>query len=302
MSCEVVIGIDLGGTEIKSVAVRCPSGVIEQQETLPTCDGSFDGDQPLFQKHVAQLISMHETKLGQPVRWIGLSAPGLATKSGDAIGFMPGRMAGLEGLPWREALGRDHEVHVLNDAQAALMGEIWMGAARGLQDVVMLTLGTGVGGAIVSAGRLLKGRFGRAGHLGHTTVDFEGAPDLCKTPGSIEDAIGELTLNKRSAGVFQSTEALVAAYVAGDANASKIWLRSLRALAATIVSLANAVDPEVVVLGGGITAAGEHLFVPLRDLVTEREWRPAGARVELRHAELGTWAGAYGAAYHATQY
>ncbi len=302
MDTRSVIGIDLGGTEIKSVAVRYPDGVTERRETLPTYDGEFDGDRPVFLRQVSTLIAIHEAHLGESaVACLGLSAPGLAMRSGESIGFMPGRMAGLEGLHWREALGRQQAVPVLNDAHAALMGEIWLGAARGLEDVVMLTLGTGVGGAIVSGGRLLTGRFGRAGHLGHTTVDYEGVPDLCNTPGSIEDAIGELTLTKRSNGRFTSTEALVAAYAEGDELASKVWLQSLRALAATIVSLANAVDPEVVVLGGGITAAGEHLFKPLGQLVAEREWRPADAQIELRQAELGTWAGAYGAAYHAAQ-
>jgi glucokinase len=190
---------------------------------------------------------------------------------------------------------------VINDAHAALMGEIWRGAARGLDHVVMYTLGTGVGGAIVSSGRLLTGRFGRAGHLGHTSVNSEGEPDLCNTPGSIEDAIGELTLAKRCHGAFGSTEALVEAYAQGDPAASEVWLRSLRALAASIVSLANAVDPEVVLLGGGMIAADEHLFGPLRKLVAEREWRPANARIEVRKADLGTWAGAYGAAYHAAR-
>ncbi|MFT4639818.1 MAG: glucokinase [Verrucomicrobiales bacterium] len=296
-----IIGIDLGGTEVKSVSVSYTKGETLHQETLPTLDGEFIGQEPAFVSQVAKLIATHESKLGHAVSYIGLSAPGLATKSADAIAFMPGRMHGLEGLVWQEALQISHKVPVLNDAHAALMGEIWLGAARGLDDVVMYTLGTGVGGAIVSTGRLLTGRFGRAGHLGHTTIDFEGDPDLCNTPGSIEDAIGELTLAKRCNGAFPNTEALVAAYAQGDATAREVWLKSLRALAASIVSLANAVDPEVVVLGGGMTAANEHLFDPLRELVSTREWLPADARIEIRKAELGTWAGAYGAAYHAAQ-
>lgn len=302
MKDETVIGIDLGGTGIKSVVVTYPGGETLHRGTRPTCDGEFTEDgQPVFAAHVVQLIDQHEAKLGHPARAVGLSAPGLVAKRGDAIAVMPGRMFGLDGLRWRDALGRNHPVPVLNDAHAALMGEIWLGAARGLEDVVMFTLGTGVGGAIVSGGRLLIGRFGRAGHLGHVTVDYRGEPDLCNTPGSIENAIGEKTLSRRSGGAFTTTEALVASYAAGEEPATTIWLESLRALAAAIVSMANAVDPEVVVLGGGITSAGEHLFGPLRPLVAEREWRPGGARVRLCQAELGTWAGAYGAAYHAMQ-
>ena len=298
MTEATIIGIDLGGTEVKSVSVSYPSGETIHRETLPTRDGEFHHGKPLFALQVKELIHIHEAKLRNTVTHIGLSAPGLATKAGDAIAFMPGRMEGLENLLWQEALDRMHPVPVINDAHAALMGEIWLGAAQGLQDVVMFTLGTGVGGAIFSGGRLLSGHYGRAGHLGHTTVDFLGDPDLCNTPGSIEDAIGELTLNQRSHHIFTSTKDLVAAYAQGDAHATDVWLRSLKALAASIVSLANAVDPAVVVLGGGITAANEHLFTPLREFVTEREWRPANACIDIRKAQLGTWAGAYGAAYH----
>ena len=202
----IIIGIDLGGTEVKSVAVSYPDGNTIAQETLPTGDGEFLSDgKPVFAKQVADLISSHESTIGHSAACVGLSAPGLATTEGDAIAFMPGRMAGLENLHWQETLGRTEALPVLNDAHAALMGEVWLGAARGLNDVVMYTLGTGVGGAIVSGGRLLTGRFGRAGHLGHTTVDYRSEPDLCRTPGSIEDAIGELTLSKRSENRFAST-------------------------------------------------------------------------------------------------
>ncbi|NIP92572.1 MAG: ROK family protein, partial [Akkermansiaceae bacterium] len=94
----------------------------------------------------------------------------------------------LEGLEWPEALGR--RAAVLNDAHAALMGEIWQGAAAGVRDVILLTLGTGVGGAIVTDGRLLRGHTGKGGHLGHVSLDFLGKPDICGIPGALEDMIG----------------------------------------------------------------------------------------------------------------
>ena len=293
------IGIDLGGTEIKTVAVTYPGGDSLGKATLPTMDGEWEDDQPRFANQVALLIAQHEETIGRKATGIGLSAPGLPGQNGDCIGFMPGRMDGLEGLVWADTLGTDHPVPVVNDAQAALLGEIWLGAARGLEDVVLFTLGTGVGGAIVSGGRLLKGRFRRAGHLGHMTVDFRGEPDFCKTPGSIEDAVGNFTVSKRSGGRYHSTAELVKAHAQGDPVATEVWLDSLRALAAAMVSITNAVDPEVIVVAGGLTAAGDYLFEPLAKFVAEREWTPADARVELRPAELGTWSGAYGAAHQA---
>ncbi|MCS5659801.1 MAG: ROK family protein, partial [Dehalococcoidia bacterium] len=220
-------------------------------------------------------------------------------KNERAIGYMPGRLEGLEGLDWTTALNMDIEIQVVNDAHAALLGEVWQGSARWMNDVIMLTLGTGVGGAILTGGKLLKGSIGRAGHLGHMTVDFEGEPDICSTPGSIEDAIGNATITERSGGKFSTTHELVAAYADGDEEAKEIWLRSLRALAAALVSLVNVIDPERIVIGGGIAKAGEHLFGPLEKLVREREWQPDGKVVTIVPAGLGYWAGTYGAVYNA---
>lgn len=296
---NTVLGIDMGGTEIKSASLRFPDGLCLQQKIAPTRDGETVDGRPAFVTEIRQLIDWHEAALGHRLRYIGLSAPGLANRVGDAIAFMPGRLHGLEGLVWREGLQLPFAVPVINDGHAALLGEIWLGAAKGLDDVVMYTLGTGVGGAIVCDGKLLRGRFGRAGHLGHSTVNFEGAPDICGTPGSIEDAIGESTVRKRSNDQFPTTQALVGAYAAGDPLATTIWMTSLRALAASIVSIINAVDPEAVVIGGGITAADTHLFDPLNALIDEREWRPADARTRICKATLANWAGAYGAAYQA---
>ncbi|MGK0188631.1 MAG: glucokinase [Verrucomicrobiales bacterium] len=298
---NTVLGIDMGGTGIKSASLRIPDGACLNQKIAATRDGESQDGAPAFITEIRQLIDWHEAALGHRLRYIGLSAPGLANRAGTAIAFMPGRLHGLENLIWQDALRHPSTLPVINDGHAALLGEIWLGAAKGLDDVVMFTLGTGVGGAIVCDGKLLRGRFGRAGHLGHTTVNFDGAPDICGTPGSIEDAIGESTVQARSDGHYPTTKELVEAYAAGDALAADIWQKSLRALAASIVSIINAVDPEAVVIGGGITAADEHLFLPLQALIDQREWRPADARTRICKATLGTWAGTYGAAFRAWQ-
>ena len=198
--------------------------------------------------------------------------------------------------------GRDflqREVRVLNDAHAALLGEVWQGAGKGLRDVVLLTIGTGVGGAVVSDGRLLRGHMGRAGHLGHISLDPHGDLDIANTPGSLEDAIGNASLARRSEGRFKMTRELIEALLHGDAFAAKIWDESIRALAAGIASLINCFDPECVILGGGIVAGSrDHLLEPLERWLEKFEWRPGGRRVRLELAALGEWAGAHGAAWN----
>jgi glucokinase len=230
---------------------------------------------------------------------VGVSAPGLASPDRRSISHMPSRLGGLEGLDWTEFLGARHPVPVLNDAHAALMGECWVGAARDFQNVIMLTLGTGVGGAAMVDGRVLRGHLGRAGHLGHICLDPQGTPDVTGTPGSLENAIGNCTIGVRTNGRYQSTHDLVAAYRAGNCQATSIWLQSVRELACAIVSFINILDPEAVIIGGGIARSGEALFGPLQRNVDEMEWRPSGHRTKIIPAQLGEFAGAYGAAHNA---
>ncbi len=285
------LGIDLGGTSIKAVAVT-PAG-----ETLDRQNVPFETDSPMdFARRISELISAMEKNQSKPADAIGLSAPGLAARDARSIACMPGRLQGLEGLEWTTFLKRTKPVPVLNDAHAALLGEVWLGAAKGMSDVILLTLGTGVGGAALVEGKLLRGNIGRGGHFGHASLDPDGYPDITGMPGSLEEAIGNCSIERRSNGRFKTTHELVAAADSGDANALEIWLRSVRILGCAIASFVNILDCEAAIVGGGIARCGESLFGPLRRFVNEVEWQPGGQKVKIIPAELGEFAGAYGAA------
>lgn len=289
-----LLGIDLGGSSIKAVAVT-PHGGLQAK-----FNESFDPDKRLqFAEKIRALIGRAETELGEPAEQIGLSAPGLVSKDGGSIAFMPGRLDGLVGLDWSKYLGIGQSVPVLNDAHAALLGEAWLGAARGCRNAIMLTLGTGVGGAAMVDGRLLRGHSGKAGHLGHVSLDMDGPADVCDMPGSLEFQVGNYSIEQRSAGQFDSTHELLEALREGDLKARQIWDRSLRALAVAIGGFTNVLDPEVVIIGGGIARAGDALFAPLKELVPQFEWQVCADEVQIRPAELGEFAGAYGAAFNA---
>jgi len=287
------IGIDLGGTNIKIVVVSADGDVLDYL----TCD-TADSEGSWAQTIKTNLLQIQSSRGATPCH-IGLAAPGLAAKNGSSIAYMQGRLAGLQGFMWEEFLESAASVVVLNDAHAALLGEVWQGAARGYRNVILLTLGTGVGGAVLVDGRLIKGQIGRAGHLGHTSVNSDGAPDIVNTPGSLEQMIGNYNLSERSGGRFTSTRKLVEAHLAGDDEATTIWLRSIHHLAAAIASFINAFDPEVVIIGGGIAQAGDALFEPLRLDLDRFEWRPMGHQVPVIAAALGEKAGAIGAAHQA---
>ncbi|MBX7207358.1 MAG: ROK family protein [Verrucomicrobiaceae bacterium] len=290
----LAIGIDLGGTNIKAALIDCATGAAVATLSKPTRDGEFVGDVPRFAVTVREIVEELESEAGAQKLDIGLSAPGLADPSGRCIRLMPGRMHGLEQFDWSAFL--DRRVNVLNDAHSALLGEVWIGAAQGCNDAFMLTLGTGVGGAVFAGGRLLKGMVGRAGHLGHITVDAMAPTDDFNTPGSLEDAIGNQTIAARGQGKYATTLELISKVAAGDADAAAIWLDSVLKLAAAVASLINVLDPEVVIIGGGIASgAGPHLFEPLGRFLDQFEWRPAGHAARIVPAMAGDMAGCFGA-------
>jgi glucokinase len=289
---EHAIGIDVGVTNVKAVVVTPGGEVIARRS---------------FETHAQNADWPERVKAGQgeierahgAARWVGLASPGVAMADGSCIRWMRGRLAEVQGLKWGDFLGR--RVPVLNDAQAALLGEVWQGAGRGARNVFMLTLGTGVGGAAMVDGRLLRGHLGRAGHLGHICLDLEGVRDIVNTPGSLEGMVGNYTIAQRSGGRFRTTHELIEAVRAGDAEAGRVWQAAIRALACGVASLVNVLDPEVVIVGGGIAVAGDVLFEPLRRELRDVAWSLEGEEVRVVPAELGEYAGAIGAAWEAIQ-
>lgn len=302
--CAYALGVDLGGTRIKAVASSFEGEILDQiiHRTKDNADG--------WVERVRDTILEFEAKQGERARVIGVGAPGIAAPDGRCIDWMTGRLELLQGLDFSNLL-YDGEpdatqansdiprVPVINDAQAALMGEIWQGAAKGLSNVALLTLGTGVGGAVMVDGQLLRGHLGRAGHLGHISLGPDGVQDLANTPGALEYMIGNYSIEERSEGRFASTFELLEAYQQGDHHAVKVWEISVKALGAGIASIINVVDPQVVILSGGITQAGEALLQPLNQYLDDFEWRPHGRQVDIRIASAGEFAGALGACYHA---
>jgi glucokinase len=291
----IEIGIDLGATRIKGVVVENKGNVLYQVYS-PTQDGGNG----VWKKAMAEIVDELKHKTKHEVAGIGIAAPGLPNADYTAIAVMPGRLEGLENFIWKDFLGSP--TVVLNDAVAAMMAEARFGAARNKMNVIMLTLGTGVGGAILIEGKPYLGAFNKAGHIGHMVINDEGDRDVTGIPGSLEDAIGDTTLKKRSQGKFLSTRELLEAYRNGDVYAKEVWLTSVKKLAIGIASLTNILSPETVVLGGGIAESGIDLFEPLKEFLATFEWRAGGHKVEIVKAKYGDMAGAIGAACFAMQH
>lgn len=284
------IGIDIGGTNIKGVLID-ENGILIHEVICDTNEKESDK----WKNSIADIFQELKGKSNAESIPVGLCAPGLAAADNSSIALMPGRLSGLEHFAWSEWLKTP--TWVVNDAHAALMAEAKFGAGRGYQDIIMLTLGTGVGGGIMIKGELHQGLLSRAGHLGHVTMNADSdEPDITQMPASLEDAIGNSTVAKRSLGRYTSTVQLVEAYKARDTFATYIWLHSIKRLAVGLCTFINIVSPQIIILGGGIAQSGTSLFQPLDVFMDTFEWRYAGIRTPIVRAAFEEYSGAAGAA------
>lgn len=172
------VGIDLGGTRIKGVAID-EEGNLLQQLYMPT----NDGDDAAWKKAVSETV--RELSKGRDeIIGVGISAPGLPDSQNSVIAFMPGRLEGLENFAWKDHL--KCPAWVLNDGVAALVAEAKAGAAKNSTNAIMITLGTGVGGALLINKQPYQGSFNKAGHIGHMVIDSNGDADVTNMPGSLK--------------------------------------------------------------------------------------------------------------------
>jgi glucokinase len=288
----MILGIDIGGTNLKAVLLT-KDYVFVDSFSIPTQEND-----PHWQENVLILLKQIEEKWNFHPKYLGISAPGIPNEENSTIAFMPGRLAGIENFDWNLFLGKN--VYVLNDANAAMMTESRIGAAQGIQNGILITLGTGMGGSILIDRKIYTGMGQKGGHLGHISVLADDpVKGITGQPGNIEEAIGNCSILRRSEGRYQSTEELVKAYESGDLIAAHIWLKSLRYLAIALAGLANVLSPEIIIIGGGITKAGESLLTPLKSFYNEYEWKPGITGADLVFAMHGAFAGAIGAAIFA---
>jgi glucokinase len=289
LSDQITIGIDLGGTRIKGVVIDAVGNVLHQTYT-PTNDGEGE----VWKNAIAKTVQELKQKIPCEKISVGISAPGLPNKENTTIAFMPGRLEGLENFVWKDYL--DCSAYVLNDGVAALVAEAKTGAAKNSTNAILITLGTGVGGALLINKQPYQGSFNKAGHIGHMVIDSNGDADVTNMPGSLEACIGNCTVQKRSKGKFSSTHELLNAYRNKDEIAKQVWLTSVKKLAIGLASASNFISPDTIVVGGGIAEANDDLFIPLNKWFDEFEWQPGGIRPQIVKAVHGDLAGAIGAA------
>ncbi|MCX7964343.1 MAG: ROK family protein [Candidatus Sumerlaea chitinivorans] len=304
----LTLGIDLGGTDTKYGLVDF-SGRIVREAVHPT-------KAHLGFEKVMELVAIHARELigTERVTAVGMGVPGpMSSRTG--VVFEAPNLPGWNHVPVRDVLERALGLPVVvhNDANAAAYGEFWAGAGRGCENMILFSLGTGVGGGIILRGELYTGPDDTAGELGHMCINFEGPPCNCGSRGCLEAyasatairrvvreaiASGRLTRIRIPEGKENSFGAKIVyeAALEGDPLAIEVLQNVGIALGIAAGSIINIFNPERIVYSGALTGAGEFIFGPLRKYATSHAFRRPAERVEILVAKLGSKAGMVGAA------
>ena len=257
---------------------------------------------------------MHSVVKDSPktIRGIGIGCRGLIDAASTRINRIPGHLEFLQGMLLKDVLHTDLPVYADNDGRTTLIAEVLWGAARGRRNAILLTLGTGVGGAVLVNGVILRGVSGAAGHLGHISLDLSGGLCICGNRGCLETRFSSRAIESdyfahlhRGASAKLSLDdkrnppsvaAIYRAAADGDPSAQCVISRATEYLAAALVSFVNIFDPEVMILGGNVAAAGDQLFAPLRKEVAERTSPMLGREVPIVPQSAIGFGGVAGAA------
>ena len=305
----VVLGIDIGGTQIKAGMVD-EMGAILASRTIEA-PPDLEGFVPSLQDAIRWLLEATSVPAG-----VGVGCKGIINPDSTLVEVLPGALHYLEGLRLSDLIGLPADVPVFadNEARVALAGEMVWGAAKGYENVIMLTLGTGVGGAVIANGQLLRGHAGVAGSLGHLTVDPDGPLCSCGNRGCLETFFsaraieGEawsavhrgfpstLTRLFREQPQLATCRTIFQAASEGDELSQSIVAKAIHALAAATAGLLHVFDPEVVIVGGPVGDAGAELLTPLRDEVWARSRNLLGREVPILEQQVSDKSGIVGAA------
>lgn len=313
-----VVGVDLGGTNIVVGLLPIEGGEVLGLRMRPTDShrgAKFVVDRiiEMVEQSIAEVLNTHGGRRDD-IAGVGIGSPGpLDRKAGVVIN--------TPNLGWRNFPIRDLVANAVNlpatldnDANCATYGEWWLGAAKGVDHVVGLTLGTGIGGGIVLDGKIYHGVSDVAGEIGHMTIDSTGRRCKCGNYGCLEayasgPAIALRAVEGIEAGVDTALADMVGGrmeditaatvyegVVAGDEYATEVMKDTAKFLGAGVANIINILNPEMVVIAGGVTRAGDHLFAPLRAEVRRRAFRAAEERCRIVSGELPGTAGVVGAA------
>ena len=296
------IGLDVGGTFLKAALIDAQGEILAHSE------------QPVSKESTAELLeqmraAVHALEKASPVAGVGIGLPGIVDVGTGCLRNAP-NLPALNGIDVAHELQRaaGRPCFAENDANAAALAEAWMGAGRGSERLLFVTLGTGVGGGLVFGGRIWGGQSGYAGEIGHIQVDPQGVPCGCGSWGCLETIAGvpgwerrarEALLGRDSTlktAVLLDPAAVVGAAQRGDALALELVDEAARAVSVGLAAALNLLNLDRVVVGGGVSRAGDFLLDRIVEHTRRRTFPHVFGDVSFRLAELGPDAGVVGAA------
>ncbi len=318
MSRRWVLGVDIGGTNLVVGAVPYEGGepaALRRKPTEPErgADAAVADVGRMAEAVMDEVIEAHDARRSDFVG-VGIGCPGPLDLTTGVVVTTPN--LGWTGYPIRDRVAERLSMPAVldNDANCATYGEYWQGVGRGVASILGVTLGTGIGGGIVLNGELVRGASGVAGEIGHTTIDFMGRRCACGNYGCLEAyASGPNIAARAREGLEAGYESILPglvdgdlqritaatvydALVLGDEYAQEVMTETAKILGAGLANLVNLLNPERLVIVGGVTRAGHHLFGPLRSEVRRRAFEPAVRACRILPGALPETAGVIGAA------
>jgi glucokinase len=299
---EYSIGLDLGGTNLRAAAIDSTGKMLDK---IAGATNFAEGRDAVLGDMVAAISRLREKHGAEGLAGIGAGVPGfIRIKEGFITNS--NNLPYFENYPLRDELEKKLGARVIleNDANAAALGEKWMGAGRAHDDLVLLTLGTGIGGGIVSGGKVLRGFVGMAGELGHLTVVPNGNPCGCGNQGCLEKH-ASATAVVAMAHMLHLGENLTSKDVYDIAmrqdepgeKARAIWGVMGESLGIALATLVNAFNFPLYLLSGGVLPAWEFFAPRMMEVVKQRSYTFRATDTKIEQATLGSEAGLYGAAY-----
>jgi glucokinase len=314
---QLALGVDIGGTKILTAVVDSDGKILSRDHSLTLATRGPEAVIETLLESTGRVLKQAGITSAE-LRVIGLGAPGLSDPETGVL-FTSPNLPGWKDVPLREIVERElgKKTVLINDANAAAVGELRLGAGRGYRHLIYITISTGIGGGVIIDGRLYTGAIGTAGELGHMTILDSGPICNCGRPGCWEAlASGTALAREARSRVKEGAGTTLLSYVGGDvtrvtaevihkaAQDGDLLARELieqtgHYLGVGLANLVNIFNPEIIVIGGGLSNIGDMLFQPAFKVAEEKSFEVPYRAVRFALAELGRNSGVLGAALYA---
>ncbi len=314
-----ILGIDLGGTKILTAVADTQGNMLSRDHSVtPAKEGQDVVVKSILESVDRALEQAHIS--AADLAAVGVGAPGLSNPESGIL-FTSPNLPGWKDVPLRDIVERElgKEAFLINDANAAAVGELYFGAGKGARNFVYITVSTGIGGGIIIDGKIYTGSTGTAGELGHMVIDDEGPQCNCGNRGCWETLASGTALARESRHRIKegaatsilkyadgniekiNAEAIHEAAQAGDKLANELIAQTAYYLGVGLANLINIFNPEVIIIGGGLSNIGDILLEPASEEAKRRAFKQAYQAVRFARAQLGRNSGVLGAAAFALE-